>query len=98
MYLIIWQFRVRPGSEAAFEEAYGPAGDWARLFQRSDKYVQTELFRKTTERDVYITIDCWQSLDAFEEFQSEHRDDYQDLDRNLEPLTEEESWLGSFES
>ena len=38
MIVIVWEFRVRPGRAAGFERAYGPNGDWARLFQHGAEY------------------------------------------------------------
>ena len=36
MYVIVWHFQIASGRERAFEDAYGPGGDWARLFERSN--------------------------------------------------------------
>jgi len=49
MYVILWQFQVVPEREQAFEEAYGPHGDWARFFGRSMEYQGSELLRATLE-------------------------------------------------
>jgi heme-degrading monooxygenase HmoA len=49
MYVIVWQFQVTPGRERAFEEAYGPDGDWARFFGRSAGFQGTELLRAALE-------------------------------------------------
>jgi hypothetical protein len=32
MFLILWEFEVKPGCEQSFESAYGPDGTWMRLF------------------------------------------------------------------
>lgn len=93
-HVILWEFRVKPGCEAAFEAAYGSEGDWARLFRRDPGYRGTELLRVATARG-YITIDRWVSRAAFETFQRKHRKDYDALDRMLSKLTERETPLGS---
>ena len=36
MYVIIWRFRPAVGREGEFERAYGPSGEWARLFGREE--------------------------------------------------------------
>jgi len=28
MFVILWEFEVKPGSEAGFEKVYGPTGEW----------------------------------------------------------------------
>ena len=49
MYVIVWQFQATPGRERAFEDAYGPDGDWARFFGRSSGFQGTELLRAAPE-------------------------------------------------
>jgi hypothetical protein len=43
MYVVLWRFRPREGRQSEFERAYGPSGEWALLFRRSDGYLGTEL-------------------------------------------------------
>jgi 8-oxo-dGTP pyrophosphatase MutT (NUDIX family)/heme-degrading monooxygenase HmoA len=93
-HVILWEFRVKPGCEAAFEAAYGSEGDWARLFRRDPGFRGTELLRVATARG-YLTIDRWVSRAAFESFQKRHRKEYEALDRMLSKLTERETPLGS---
>ena len=45
MFLALWEYEVKPGSEERFEKVYGPEGDWARLFQKDSHYHQTRLVR-----------------------------------------------------
>ena len=93
-HVILWEFRVKPGCEAAFEAAYGSEGDWARLFRRDPAFRGTELLRVATARG-YLTIDRWASRAAFESFQKRHRKEYEALDRMLAKLTERETPLGA---
>jgi len=95
-HVILWEFRVKAGSEAAFEAAYGRGGDWERLFRRDPGFRGTELLRVSTPRG-YLTIDRWVSAAAFEAFQKRHRKDYDALDRRLAALTERETALGRLE-
>jgi len=95
-YVILWEFHVRAGREAAFESAYGPAGDWARLFQQAEGYLGTELLRDHEEPGRYLTLDRWASRAAFESFHGERREEYEALDRQCEGLTASEIRLGSF--
>ena len=44
-FVIVWQFQVLPDHQEEFERAYGPRGDWARFFGRSQEYLSTELLR-----------------------------------------------------
>lgn len=94
MVATIWRFRVQPGKLDAFERAYGPHGDWARLFARADGFVATELLKLHGEPATYLTIDRWRSEDDFARAKTALADDYAALDRCCEAYTCEESWLG----
>jgi heme-degrading monooxygenase HmoA len=96
MYLIVWQFWVRPGREAEFEQIYGPTGDWAQLFARGEGFVGTELLRDVAETGRYVTIDRWTSHAAFEAFRQQLAADYRALDERCEALTLREEALGTF--
>jgi len=100
-HIIVWEFDARAGGEAAFESAYGPEGDWARLFRRAPGYLGTELLRigapgVAGEPCRYLTIDRWTTLADFERFRDVHRDEYEALDRRCEELTTRETPIGRF--
>jgi heme-degrading monooxygenase HmoA len=98
MHVIIWEFRARTGREEEFERAYGPAGDWARLFERGAGYLGTELHRDGQKERRYVSIDRWATREAFEAFRAGWKKDYDDLDRRCEALTEHEAPIGWFSS
>ena len=97
MYCALWEFRVRPGCETTFESAYGPDGDWARLFTRDPAYVRTELLRDRTRAGRYLTADFWKDAGAFSAFRQKFGAEYDALDRRCEAYTLEERKLGEFE-
>jgi heme-degrading monooxygenase HmoA len=99
MYVILWRFRPVVGQESEFERAYGPSGEWARLFRRDEGYLGTELLlrRSDAESREYLTLDRWASRAAYEAFRVRWSGEYRQLDRRLEELTEEEIFLGAFE-
>jgi heme-degrading monooxygenase HmoA len=95
-YLVVWQFRPRPGAEPAFEEAYGPLGAWARLFGTAEGFVRTELNRDLKDPQRYLTLDFWISKEAYESFRGKHAAEYAAIDRACEALTAEEKLVGEF--
>lgn len=97
MYLVLWQFGVRPGSEASFEAAYGVGGDWDRLFRTAPGYLGTSLLRDTSTDTRYFTLDRWASRSAFEAFMRESHEAYEALDSRFRALTEDESRVLSVE-
>ena len=97
MHLIVWRFRPRAGSHIRFLEAYGAEGSWSKLFRESPEYLGTELLRATDDSKQYLTIDRWRSVEAYEAFLAERRDEYDALDQACENLTESEELVGHFD-
>jgi heme-degrading monooxygenase HmoA len=96
MYLRIWQYRVRPDKADEFRNVYGPSGAWADLFGRVAGYQGTELFQSATEPDTYLTLDRWESAEAWAAFLQAHPEDYAALDLRCDSLTVAEMEVGGF--
>lgn len=96
MYVVVWEFRARPGREREFEAAYGPAGEWARLFGGAPGYLGTELQRDLRDPGRYLTLDRWASPEAYDAFDAARGAEYEALDRRCEALTAGETRLGGF--
>jgi heme-degrading monooxygenase HmoA len=94
----VWEFQVKPESIAAFEKIYGPEGTWAQLFHQSPDYLGTELLRDLSRTGRYLTVDRWTSREALRRFKQDHDADYGALDKQCESLTENEIFVGEFES
>lgn len=108
MYVIVWRFRVADERQEAFENAYGPGGDWARFFERSSDFVGTELLRAAPEEEDgvhvgepgrdFFTIDRWTSREAYAAFGERFGAEYDALDQRFLELCDIEECLGHFES
>jgi ribosomal-protein-alanine N-acetyltransferase len=96
-FTVVWEFRVKPGKQRGFERAYGPEGDWVQLFRRSEDYLGTELIRDHGLRLRYVTLDHWNSRQAYLRFKKENRRAYQVLDAKCEALTTRERRIGEFD-
>ena len=96
MFVILWEFEVKPGCEKRFENSYGPDGEWARFFRRDPRYRDTRLLRDAVRSNRYLTLDAWDSREAYENFQRENREEYHALDVSFESLTARETHVGSF--
>lgn len=96
MFLRLWQFQAAPGQEAEFEAAYGADGTWARLFQRGAGYLGTELLRGASGSGEYVTIDRWESEEAWTSFHNLHRDAYEALDEACARLCSLDARIGEF--
>ncbi len=97
MFVALWEFEVKPGDEERFEKAYGPVGDWARLFRSDSNYRETRLLRDAFRPAIYLTLDFWDSREAYEKFMEAHKDEYKALDAAGEELTSKERRLGWYE-
>ncbi len=87
---------MKAGHETAFERSYGPHGDWAEFFSHGDGYLRTELLHDAVGGRRYLTIDYWNSKDAYDSFRQERMADYEELDRQCAAMTESETRIGSF--
>jgi len=96
MFVVVWQFEIAEEKIGAFEAAYGPEGSWARLFRSSADYLGTELLRDAYIPGIYLTIDRWQSEEAFRAFRKNHDAQYEALDRQCDELTAKETRIGAY--
>jgi heme-degrading monooxygenase HmoA len=97
MFVALWEYEVKPGGEERFENAYGPKGDWVKLFQSDSHYHETRLVRDAFRRGAYLTMDFWESRRAYEEFMERRRAEYEEIDAAGEQLTVKEGRVGWFE-
>ncbi len=96
MFVILWEFEVKPGCEKSFEDGYGPDGGWAQFFRHDPHYRETRLLRDPFHSSRYLTADFWDSREAYKNFQRKNREEYNALDASFESLTAREMHLGSF--
>ena len=95
-YTYIWQYLVPPDRVVEFVELYGPQGTWSDLFRQSTGYIRTELHRDRIQPDRFITVDYWQSFDAWLDWRAQFEAEFAELDRRGERLTSDERELGQF--
>lgn len=98
MFVVLWMFEAKVGAEEHVSRVYGPDGDWAQLFRRSDGYVETQLARDVEVARRFVTIDRWASRGAFDEFKAACRAEYDALDARCRALTRSERLIGHFET
>jgi|SRR5467141_3689509 len=97
MFVALWEYEVKPGCEERFENAYGPAGEWARLFRSDSNYHETRLLRDPLGPAIYLTLDFWNSREAYEQFMAAHKNEYRALDAAAEELASKERRIGWYE-
>jgi heme-degrading monooxygenase HmoA len=97
LFLALWEFEVKRGSEEKFEEVYGAEGAWAKLFARDAAYRGTRLVKDVKRERVYLTLDFWETREAYEKFKKENAGEYERIDRECEGMTVKEKKLCEFE-
>src|SRR5215475_1126924 len=88
MFVVLWEFEVKPDCAARFEKAYRPDGEWVQLFRSDSNYLGTRLLRDTSRDGIYITIDLWRSWEAYEHFRKTAAERYDAIDAECEGLTQ----------
>jgi len=97
MFVILWEYDVKQGSEEQYERVYGPDGDWAQFFRRDPAYQRTLLLRDPFRSLTYLTCDFWETREAYQAFLLANSDAYLALDQRWETLTLAERKMGAFE-
>ena len=95
-FIYIWEFIAAAGHICEFESMYGPEGEWAALFKLHPGYIGTELLRDGGNPRKFLTIDRWESKQAYEEFRTLYKMRFAELDALGEKLTEREARIGEF--
>ena len=95
-YVIVWEFLAKRGEERRFEDAFGAAGEWVRLFRQAPGYLGTQLCRDARNARRYATVDYWTSLDAYRAFRARWRESFDAIDERCRALTECEVCVGTF--
>jgi hypothetical protein len=97
MFVVLWEFHVKPGCEERFESVYGPSGEWVQLFRRDKRYRQTMLLHDSARERVYVTGGFWDSREPCDAFRKNNSEAYLALDKAGETLTTAERKIGKFE-
>lgn len=98
MIQIVWEFIVKEATVDQFARAYGPDGDWSRLFQEYPGFLGTTLLRDVGNPRRFVTIDVWETHRDRDRMLSLAREAYSRLDDLFADLTESEVEIGVFES
>src|SRR5215213_4879691 len=67
MIAVIWQFDVKTGREAEFEQLYGAAGDWAALNRQTRSYLGSSFLRDQNRSSRYLVIEYWSEMLVYEQ-------------------------------
>jgi heme-degrading monooxygenase HmoA len=96
MFIILWEYTVRPEHQPVFLKYYEAKGEWANFFRQADDYIATELLAMDSDELIFMTIDRWKTQQAYRQFINDHSERYHELDRLCEELTTQEKLIGQY--
>jgi hypothetical protein len=96
MIAIMWQFDVKDGREADFEQLYGVEGDWTTLSRHSRSYLGTSFLRDQNLAARYIVIEYWSEMIVYEQHKAYRSDAITSLEEKRTALVESVTPLGIF--
>ncbi len=62
MIAIMWQFDVKKGREAEFEDLYGVDGEWTAMNRQTRSYLGSSFLRDQNRPSRYIVIEYWSEM------------------------------------
>lgn len=95
-YAYLWEFLIAPEHGGEFRRLYGPGGDWALLFRQSPGYLETLLLQDAADPLRFLTIDRWETADAYRSFRARFARAYAALDARCQHLRTRETFLGEY--
>jgi hypothetical protein len=96
MLAIMWQFDVKKGCEAEFEQFYGASGEWTTLNRHSRSYLGTSFLRDQNRSSRYIVIEYWSEMLVYEQHRGYRSDAVALLEERRTALLETLEPLGVF--
>ena len=62
MIAIMWQFDVKKGREAEFEQLYGADGEWTAMNRHTRSYLGSSFLSDQNQASRYILIEYWSEM------------------------------------
>lgn len=93
----VWVYDVKPEHLAAFRDAYGGSGVWAKFFARSPGYLRTDLFEDAETPGRFMTVDYFRDAQARRALVEARADAYKAIDAEWAKATRAETFVGQFD-
>jgi|SRR5215471_3215339 len=96
MIAIMWQFDVKPGREAEFEDFYGTDGEWSATNRLTRSYLGTSFLRDQNRATRYIVIEYWSEMLVHEQHRAYKSDTMETLEARRAELVVTVEPMGIF--
>ena len=67
MIAIAWQFDVKKGREAEFEDLYGVEGEWTAMNRQTRSYLGSSFLLDQNRASRYVVIEYWSEMLVYEQ-------------------------------
>jgi hypothetical protein len=96
MIAIMWQFDVKSGHEAEFEQMYGVEGEWTAVNRHTRSYLGSSFLRDQNRSSRYIVIEYWSEMLVYEQHRSYRSDAVAAFETRRSTVVESVEPLGIF--
>src|SRR5947209_1966022 len=96
MIAIMWQFDVKNGREAEFEQLYGVDGEWTAMNRHTRSYLGSSFLHDQNRSSRYIVIEYWSEMIVHEQDRASRSAAIASLERRRTTLVESVEPLGIF--
>ena len=97
MVAIMWQFAVKSGHEAEFEQLFSTDGEWSVMNRRTRNSILGGSFlRDQNQSSRYILIEYWRMMVVHERHRAYRSDAITSLEKRRDELVESVEPLGIF--
>jgi quinol monooxygenase YgiN len=96
MIAIAWQFEVKKGHEAEFEELYGADGEWTAMNRQTRSYLGSSFLRDQSDTSRYLVIEYWSEMLVYEQHRASRTSAIASLEQRSAALIDTVEPLGIF--
>lgn len=96
MIAIMWQFNVKDGQEAEFEQMYGVDSEWTTMNRQTRSFLGSSFLRDQNLSSRYILIEYWSEMVVYEQHKAYRSDAIASIERQRTMLVESVEPLGVF--
>ena len=96
MIAIVWQFDVRSGCNAQFEEFYGANGAWSSMNRHSRSFLGSSFLRDQTLPSRYVMVEYWSEMLIYERHLISQQQKISELEARRDELLTRMEALGVF--
>ena len=96
MVAVVWQFAVKDGCEAEFEQFFGADGDWNINNRQTRSYLGSSFLRDQNHSSRYMLIEYWSEMLIYEQHRAYRSDAISALEERRAALVEVAEPIGIF--